>query len=186
VSKQPLGEAIVAARKFLGEVHRQVAVLLESLDRQMDSKGWTPTNTNVSWGIGPQLNWESWLVSYLYRFYFPSLEKHDRVIGIIVYLELPEEGEYTEPVCLAFLARFPEQQSHRTIYDAWENDEPLLGHLRGHTTLTRVDQHHYRRFLPNASEFEGLVIPLCSLAGEGDLRTKIVEPLLAADKQKKK
>lgn len=175
---QPLGRAIVAARNFLWDVHAQVAVLLESLDRLMSDEGWTPSNANVTSDIGPALNSDRWLVSYLYRFYFPDDAEHDRMVGVVIHLD-PPDG-YDEPVCLAFAARFPGAQTHDAIWRTWWDTEPTFCALRGAATVGPVVPEAYQEFLPSAAVVSGIVIPLVSLACEGDLRCRVVEPLLAA------
>ena len=169
-----LGEDIVAARKFLGCVHSQVANLLESLDTVMASHGLNPRSRNVSSGIGPQLNSDHWLVNYLYRFYSPNIAA--RVVGVVIYFDSWDEYGIKEPMCLAFAASFSTPQKD----DYYEDSTPVLAALRDKQSISPVADKDHRTFFPNATSLLGCVIPLCELHTEHDLRTRIVDPLLEA------
>ncbi len=179
MSSPPHGfcESIVACRLFLKEVHRQVAALLRSLDGLFSNRGWTPTNRpNVTWGLGPALNPDRWLVDYLYRYYLPPGGARDRISGVFIYLELPEVGGYTSPVCFAFAVKFGQPLVNLDFDKSWETDDVMRA-LNGVTTPRALTQEERDSFLPGTTAGEAFVIPLCEPTCEDDLQNRIVTPL---------
>lgn len=175
MSVPSIGESIVAARKFLKCIHSQVANLIESLDSLMANHGWNPRAKNVGYETGPQFNADKWLISQLYRFYSPNVA--DRIIGLLIYFDSWDEYDIKEPLCLAFAARFTNPPDPKEFF--WEDATPVFLALRDKPTISSVVEKDHRTFFPNATALSGIVIPLCDLHSENDLRTRIVEPLLA-------
>ena len=148
----------------------------------MSTRQWVPTHaTRVSGGIGSRLNPDRWIISYLYRFYFPPEPARKRIIGLLINL-FPPDG-FTVPVCLGFTARFAKPQTHNQLWRNWKDSDPtsraFINASEGCPTV--LEEIHYQQFLPEASTVSGLIIPLCALHTEDDLNTRIVEPLFAAD-----
>jgi hypothetical protein len=175
-----LGASVVAARGFLTTVHNQLAQLLEALDAQL-SDLWVPTNPNVTSRVGAALNAKRWMASYLYRFYFPKLEsaRSNRIVGVIVFLN-PPEG-WSEAPLLGFAARFGAPQSHNDIWSAWNGPAQAIATVL--TQTTEVPEKARKGFLPKASAFRGVALPVFSLTGPDDLRERVTNVLLRADEE---
>jgi hypothetical protein len=173
MSTLSLGESIVAARMFLNSIHSQVANLLESLDSLMANHGWNPRSNYVSSGISSQLKSDNWLVNYLYRFYSPN--NGDRIIGLVIHFDPSDKYGIKEPTCLAFAARF----NNALRNDDFVDSTPVFLALRDKPSISTVAEKDHQTFFPNAAALSGIVIPLCDLHSENDLRIRIVDPLLA-------
>jgi len=182
MSDPKLGPSVVAARQFLTRIHVQFALLLQSLDEQLDRHGWAPTNDNVTSRVGARLNANRWLANYLYRFYFPKSagEKSEQMLGVVIHLD-PPQG-FDEPTALAFAARFDVAQTHNNIWYSWTgSSQTITEALAGQAEVVTVEHSVYGGFLPRAIAFRGQVHRICSFSGEDDLRTRIVDPILAAE-----
>jgi hypothetical protein len=173
-----LGEDIVSAQKFLRSIHSQTANLIETLDSIMASHGWAPRYKNVTDGISPALKaGDNWLMNYLYRIYSHNVASKDRLVGLIILFEPSFAGNFSEPICLAFAARF--NPLIKPINDdGWIDETDVLTVLEGKKTVTEVAEQNHRLFYPEAATLWGFLIPLCELHSENDLRSRIVEPLL--------
>jgi hypothetical protein len=176
-----LGEDIVSAQKFLRSIHSQTANLIETLDSIMASHGWAPRYRNVTDGIGPALKaGDNWLMNYLYRIYSHNVASKDHLVGLIIEFEPSFAGNFSEPVCLAFAARFNPLIKPINDDDGWIDETDVLTVLEGKKSVTEVAEQNHRLFYPEATTLWGFLIPLCDLHSESDLRTRIVDPLLEA------
>lgn len=177
-----LSKSFVEARAFLYRVHQQLAQLITELDTQLDEHGWAPTNKNVTAEVSAALNADRWLTDFLYRFYFPKAlaGKSNRLVGTILYFDLPKG--WTEPVALAFGARFEVVQSHSDIWSAWKGySQDTVTYLAGKDEVQPVSYDVFKGFLPKATAFRGVALPVFSLTGPDDLRERVTNVLLRAD-----
>ena len=183
MSDPALGASIYAACDFLKKIHAQLGLLLNSFDALLDEHGWNPTSAQITNGLIPKLYPEKWQITYLYRFYFPrGATESNRVVGFVIHL-YPIEG-FLEPPCLAFTARFGEPQSHGSLFESWAwsgSDQPTATSA-GYDSVAAIALDRCAEFLPAATMVAGITVPVCSLTCEDDLRTKLVEPLLAAER----
>ncbi len=179
-----LGESVAAAHRFLTAIHNQLAQLLTALDALMSEHGWAPTNPNVSSRVGVGLTSELWMPNYLYRFYFPTGDKtaSKRFVGVLTFFT-PPEG-WTEPPLLCFAARFGAPQTHNDIWNSWNGySQDIAAALAGRTEMQSIPFDVFNGFLPKATAFRGVALPVFSLTGPDDLRERVTNVLVNADKE---
>lgn len=173
VPNPAVGRAVIDARRFLIDVHKQCQLFLESLDSQLLDRSWAALvrgKDNVTSEVGPAFKSEQWLVKYLYRFYFPvsSVNGSKRCVGVVVQFDPPDRTD--EPVCLGFAARFEAPQLTADIVGNWTGSSyPCFDAVHGRQTVTPIPRERFSGFLPKASAVLGLVLPLCSFTGTGDV-----------------
>jgi hypothetical protein len=182
VSDPNLGKSVVEAYHFLTAIHNQLAQLLEALDVQMHEHRWKPTYKEVTTQVGTDLKCKRWMPDYLYRFYFPTTteNKSARIAGAIIFIH-PPEGCVVPPL-LGFAARFEAPQSHAEILSGWRGyAQGIATELNGKSEVQPVPYEVFKGFLPKATAFRGVALPVFDLTGAEVLRERVTNVLLCAD-----
>jgi hypothetical protein len=176
-----LGRSVTRAARFLWGFFNEVGQLVEELDAVMSERGWQPTEKGrVTYGLTNANYPDGWLADYVFRFFVPhpsSAAAFRTVFGVVVRFDPP--GSYDQPVVLAVRAEYPLPTDWNTLFQNWEGSDIPIDGLAATPGPRPLTPGETKTFLPSTSSVNGLVVPLCQLANADDLRTRVINPLLA-------
>ena len=179
-----LSKAAAEAVQFLSSVYEDLHAMLTSLEAAMDQAGWKPTDRKISGEKLSSTLQGDWLLSWGYRFYIPknSDETFKRIIAVVWSFNPPETKEIDFAVLTVAAARFPRPIAFSEVYDSWELTTPVTVVGLNEEGASGVPPAAYKSLFPHASAVAAVAAPLCSFTGEADLRARVMEPILAAEK----
>lgn len=184
MSDANLSKAAAEAVQFLSSVYDDLQAMLASLEAAMDQAGWKPTEKKMrDMNLTPTLQGD-WILSWGYRFYTPksSDETFKRLIAVVWSFNPPDTREIDFAALTVAAARFPRPVTFTEVYDSWESTWPVTLIGLSEKVASVVPPATYKSLFPHASAVAVVAAPLCSFTGEADLRARIVDPILAAEK----
>ncbi|MBO0698343.1 MAG: hypothetical protein J2P46_08120 [Zavarzinella sp.] len=176
-----LGRSVTRAVRFLREVFGDVVQMFEALDGLMADQGWRPTEkTRLSYGLSNGMDPTGWVADCLFRFYFLAATGTPflKVIGFVVRC-VPDAG-YDQPVMLGVAAHFPAATDWVTVYNAWKSSGPAIEGLAATPGPRLLTADEADPLIPGAESVVGLTVPVCRLTAAAQLRSAVVDHLLAA------
>ena len=182
MSASNLSKSIADATHFLFAIHADVRAMLVSLEAALDRAGWLPWAKKVSRDLSPTLQGE-WVLWQGHRYYSPKTDgdTFDRLIAVVFNLAQPDDAEHDYATLLAAAVRFPQPTTPDEVYNSWADICPVYRATLGRPGVCVLAQPDFKDLFPHASAVAAVALPLCSLTGEDELRTKVIEPILAAE-----
>ena len=168
------------AVKFLRDVHRDVATLIESVDSDLDEKGWERTQKNrVSSGLSNDLSPDWWVIQFVARFYVPrgAATAASAIVFSVVFL--PEAHDHAIAFCVG--AKLAPAVPRENLWQGWRDARRFLQSLSTHQSGGQVDPDILRDgFIPGASFGVAAVSPLLELETMDIVRDRLLFPALEA------
>jgi hypothetical protein len=177
VTVDPLSKSLAEATRFVVDLYADIEAMMVSLDAAMEHAGWVQGKAHQHLDFNDGLSG--------YRLYARKElgSSSDRVVFVVFHLAPPNDADHDFATLLAAAVRFP---TATTLYEVWRQWNPRNAMHRatiGRAEVTVLAPADFEKFTPGASAVAALTLPLCSLTGEADLRARVVEPILAAEKQ---
>lgn len=176
-------QTVAHAIRFLRDVHRDVAALIESLDQEAQARGWERTLRNrISDDLGNGLSPESWIIKSVWRLYVPkarlTAENPRAALGFVICFE-PEQHDHA--VAVAVAAKLAGNLSADALWSAWKDARPLLRYLSEHPNGGALPADVLQDgFIAGASDGVAYVAPLMELESMDIVRSRLWDPAFAA------
>lgn len=177
------GVNVTRAVRLLRLIHRDVATMLETIDKLMNDAGREPYDEHRVGDVANTLRQhQRWLTNGIYRAYVPkdNLEMTDEFIEL--YIEFEPPSPWVEPVVILVAARFNPPFAPEAIWRKWGRDSfmEVLGTMRDCRGTDFGAVAPLTGFLPPGGTCTALVMPLCDLRDATSVSKSIVQPALAA------
>ena len=182
MSDERLGVQVLAAVKFLQQIYQDLEVMVRHADKVFADRGWIPAARNKVFArIGNRLNPKVWLLTQLFRYYVPAGKAADRMIVVVPVLDPP--GGWAEPICVGIsLTLATSLKGTRSLAKTRRHLRPVIDGIDGRPGIHAVEADNIPSLL-NAVRAQVVVVPLCDLADEAALLTRLIEPALTAFSQ---
>jgi hypothetical protein len=179
-------EAVVQAMRFLRQVHRDVAAMLESVDADLTSRGWERAmrgqkiSTDLSNGTSP----DGWALNYATRTYSPKASPDAAGAGpkrVVAFMVSLHPDHHDQAIALTVGASVRTTLTGDALWYAWKDARPLLAYLREHPVGGPLPPKVLREgFLADAVEGSAFMTSLMELADMETVRKRLLEPALKA------
>jgi hypothetical protein len=168
------------AVKFLRDVHRDVATLIESVDSDLDERGWERTERNrVSSDLTNALDPNWWIIQYVSRFYVPRGVANATSTILFSVVFLPEAHDYSIAFCVG--AKLASPLPRENLWRGWKDARRFLKALNLQQSGEPVDPDILGDgLIPGAAYGVAAFSPLLELETMDKVRDRLLRPALDA------
>ena len=165
------------AIRFLRQFYKDLAAMIKTCDQLLGAKGWQPPHVSKIADVSNSLEKHNrWTLTWLLRIYVRSNGGTHEAIGILPVLEL--KG-LDQAVCLVVRGQFAKPQTHKRIWDNWQDATPIIHYLMEHPDAPEVPLEVLRQgAMQQAVSGRAFLVPLAELVDRDAVRERLVEPLL--------
>jgi hypothetical protein len=188
MSDLALSKAIYQATVFLEQVHADVRSLLTTLVDVLERERWRSVyGGRVSWDLAPKFEggWY-WVLPHAWLLFLPQActdTNSDRLIAVSCNFTKPEGTDHDYATFAASVVRFPTKVAADEVWDGWEPSPEAYKACLGKDGPVVLSLDKFSGWSGRAANVATVMLPLSDLTDADVLRTKVVGPLLEAEKK---